>query len=448
MKYNVLKICKLLKDSQIVSASLVLSFITCLVKLVGYAEKMMIANYWGTGMEADAYNAVFAFIMSVFIFFREIVEPGFMNVFLQVKHEEGERKAWNVFYTLGYCLFPIGLVISLVLFGGSDPVSHLILPGFLGEQLAFTARLMRLSSLACVFLILSTLTYITLNAYKRIAVAAAGDLVFKGCIVLGLLFFAHQLGIQAAIFGLVVGAIARLAVHGLALKKYEWCHGLRLDSSSLQKIGKLVWPLLIGILFSQVSNLVDNIFASYMPQGSISALSYAKKVVELPVVVFPYALSVVIFPYFSELHIEKDMVRLFILLRKTIGWIACVFIPLALALFLFADEITQLVFQRGAFDAQSTILTSAPLAVYAVGVPAFAVETVLVIFYFSLADTRTPVFVGIGCVLLNILVTWIGVGYAGYLGIAGSLVISKTVKVIILLYLLKYKFHKKCWIDE
>lgn len=438
-----LKITDLLKENKILTASLALSVITCLVKLAGYAEKLLLAYYWGTGVEADVYNAVFAFVISVFIFFREIVEPGFMNTFLQVKHDKGEKDAWNVFYTVAVCLFPIGLLISLGLFWGAAPVTHLILPGFSGDRFALTVKLMQISSFAYVFLIASTLTYITLNAYKRFSIAAVGDLFFKGCIVLAMLFFARQLGIRAAIFGLVAGAVARLGVHYMALRICKFRRPVRFQSVYLQKIGKLAWPLLFGILFSQVSSLVDNIFASYLQEGSISALSYAKKVVELPVVIFPYALSVVVFPYFSELYIGKDTKRLFALLRKTLRGIACIFIPLAFALFFGADLITQLVFQRGAFDAQSTFLTSAPLAVYALGMPAFAIETVLVVFYFSIADTRTPVFVGIGCVLLNLLVTWIGVQYAGYLGIAGSLVISKTVKVILLLYLLKYKLSLK-----
>jgi putative peptidoglycan lipid II flippase len=75
--------------------------------------------------------------------------------------------------------------------------------------------------------------------------------------------------------------------------------------------------------------------------------------------------------------------------------------------------------------------------------PAFAIETVLVIFYFSVADTRTPVFTGIGCAIFNIALTWILVRLTGHTGIAWGLAVSKTLKVIILLHLLKYKFNRK-----
>jgi peptidoglycan biosynthesis protein MviN/MurJ (putative lipid II flippase) len=69
----------------------------------------------------------------------------------------------------------------------------------------------------------------------------------------------------------------------------------------------------------------------------------------------------------------------------------------------------------------------------------FAIETILVIFYYANADTRTPVFVGMGCVLLHILLTWLFIHWYGYLGIALAYVIQKTVKNLILLGLLRNK---------
>jgi murein biosynthesis integral membrane protein MurJ len=435
------KAIRLVRENRIVRASLLLSAITVLVKLAGYVEKMLLAYYWGTSYEADAYNAVFAFIFSLFVFFREIMEPGFLRTFLNARRESGEKASWHVFFSVFWPLFLAGILVSLALFLFPDQVVHGILPGFGGERFELTSGLIRKASWACVFLILSTLTYITLTAYKRFTPAALGDLAFKLGIVVCILLWAGRVSIFSAVYGMVFGAAVKLAVHGIALWKNISFEHTGIHSRYIRAVWVLAWPLLIGIIFSQISILTDHVFASYLQEGSLSALNYAKKVVELPVLVFPYALSVVVFPFFSELHIEKDMRRLRRLLRETLKWIAIVFIPLAALLFFFSDTVTQLIFQRGAFDGSSTGLTSAPLAVYALGMPAFAIETVLVIFYFSVADTKTPVFTGIGCVVLNIALTWILVRMVGHTGIAWGLVIAKTLKVIILLYLLRYKFH-------
>ena len=105
-----------------------------------------------------------------------------------------------------------------------------------------------------------------------------------------------------------------------------------------------------------------------------------------------------------------------------------------------ADSI-EIVFQRGAFDTNSTMLTTKPFLVYSTGLVFFAIETILVIFYYSKADTKTPVFVGIVCVVINILLTWIFIQFLGYIGIALALVIQKAIKNIVLLLLLKHKIE-------
>ena len=142
----------------------ILSLITCLIKLAGYIEKVLLAYYWGTSYDADSYNAIFTFIISILVFFREIIEPGFLNVFLKIKHESGEKDAWKVFFSLFWCIFPIALLAFLVLFCFPDTITHLVLPGFSGERLTLSGDLMKAASLSCVFIIISTLTNITLIA--------------------------------------------------------------------------------------------------------------------------------------------------------------------------------------------------------------------------------------------------------------------------------------------
>jgi murein biosynthesis integral membrane protein MurJ len=327
------KITHLVRENLIVRASMLLSAITVLVKLAGYAEKMLLAYFWGTGYEADAYNAVFAFIFSFFVFFREIIEPGFMNTFLKARHISGEKNAWRVFFSVFWPLFLVGILVSLALFLFPDQVVHAVLPGFRGERFELASGLLRNAVPACVFMILSTLTYITLTAHRRFMPAAIGDLVFKMGIVVCMLLLAGRTGIFSAVYGMVFGAAVKLAIHGMALRKNMSFENTGIHAKYLRAVWVLAWPLLIGIIFSQISTLTDNVFASYLQEGSISALNYAKKVVELPVVVFPYALSVVIFPFFSELHIEKNICRLRRLLHETLKWIAIVFIPLAVLLF-------------------------------------------------------------------------------------------------------------------
>lgn len=344
-----------------------------------------------------------------------------------------------MFFSLLRYLVLVGLGVTFVLFFFPGHIIHVILPGFTGSQLDVSSELLKYMSFACFLLIISNLTYITLTAYKSFGFVALGDLLFKILIIVSLIIFSKNYGLSSILIGITLGTFVKLVIHLIGLRRKFIFSPFLSGNKYMKNIWILTWPILIGIIFSQISSIVDNMFASFLPEGSISALGYSKKIVDLPVVVLPYALSIVIFPYFSELYIEKRIDQLKKILFKTLALISLVFIPVAIFSYLLSDDIVKLIFQRGAFDIESTLLTARPLAIYAIGMPAFAIETVLVVFYFSIGDTKTPIFIGVVCVVINIFFTWWLIDSTGYLAIASSLVISKTLKVILLLFLLKRK---------
>ncbi|TDS13880.1 murein biosynthesis integral membrane protein MurJ [Sphingobacterium paludis] len=423
--------------SPIVKSSLALGVLTILCKILGYGEKLVLAYYFGTSYEVDVYNVVIAMAISVFILFRELIEPGFLHVFLRAFHHEDKASSWQLFrfFFLLIMLLTVAFSVICMLFSGE--VMHIFAPGFSAEKAELAASMLQIVIPAAIFLSLSALTNITLNALKSFAMPMLGEVLFKLVVLACLFAFYHTSGIFSIAIGFLVGAFVKLAFHLFLLYKPIVIARSEHIGKHLREVWRLTWPLLVGVAFSQVSTLVDNIFASYQQEGAISALNYAKKLVDLPVLVFPYILSVVVFPYFSQLSIIKEHKKLADLFSKSLAWILVVFLPLALFFYMFSYELTAVALQRGAFTADSTTLTSVPLKYYALGMVFFAIETILVIFYFANADTKTPIFIGILTVLENILLTVIFLRIFGYAGIALSLVVAKATKNIVLLLLLK-----------
>ncbi len=428
-----------LKSNRILKSSAGLLVITLLVKVAGYVEKLVLANYFGTSYQVDVYLLVLGIVLSIFFLFREVVEPGFLNTFLEARNKGEEQIAWGLFNKGIHLIFFITLFIGIISYFFPNIISGVFAPGFKGEQLLLSNKMVKVIMPACIFLAISTLTSITLNGLKIFALPASGELAFKGAIIICMVVLYHSHGISAVAIGVVVGSVVRLGVHLTKLCRQINFKKVSISGSYKLQIWQLTWPLLIGVGFSQASGLIDNIFASYQQEGAIAALSYAKKIAELPVVVFPYVLSIVVFPYFSQLAIENREGKLKSLLADSLKWIVIAFVPIAMSIFVFAVPIVEIIFQRGAFDAESTMLTSRPLAVYSTGVVFFAIETILVVFYYGNADTKTPVFIGMACVVLNILLTWLFIRLIDFTGIALAFVVQKTVKNLTLLYLLKYK---------
>lgn len=430
-----------LKDHPVLKSTAILVVITLGVRGVGYVEKLVLAYYYGTGPEVDAYLVVVGLILSLFVLVRELVEPGFMAVFTGLREAGDEEEGWRFFNQLAACILLLLIGITVVGMFFPEAVIQFSAPGFKGAKRNLAIDILRIAFPAIIFLSLSALTNIALNAKKQFALPASGDLARKvlGLVCLVILF--DTFGIKAAAIGLIVGALGKISVHLIGLRKQLRFSRPTLKSSHFKKMWQLTWPLLIGMLFSQASGLVDNMFASFQQDGALSALNYAKKLAEFPVLIFPYLIGIVVFPYFSELNLKKDKSSLRSLLSGSLEWIWLVFVPLSVFVFLYHQPLVEIAFQRGAFDEESTQLTMVPLAVYAIGMTAFAIESVLVLFYFACSDTKTPIFVGMGCVILNILLTWGGIHFFGYVAIAGALVVSKTIKVFILLGLLPRKIE-------
>lgn len=424
--------------NDLLKSSFGLLVITLIVKALGYIEKLVLANYYGTGYEVDVYTVVITIILGFFFFFREIIEPGFLRVFLEAKQKEiGEKQAWGIFNLGIRTILGITITIAIFVIFFSGSFISFFAPGFIGNQYDLGKGLIRMGIPAAIFLALSTLTSIILNADKKFILPASGEIVFKGVIVLSIILLFGSYGIYGAIFGVVLGAIGRLLLHLTKLYRKISFKKVEVDRVYKKHIWILTWPLLLGVGFSQISAFIDNGFASYLQEGAIAALSYSKKVVELPVVMFPYVLSIVVFPYFSQLAIEKNRDKLQRLFANCLKWVLIVFIPITIFFLVYGYFIIEIIFQRGAFDANSTQLTAKPFLIYSVGLVFFAIETILVIYYYANADTKTPVFVGMSCVILNIILTWVLVKSIGYIGIAWAFVIQKMVKNSILLFLLK-----------
>jgi murein biosynthesis integral membrane protein MurJ len=426
------------RQHPVIRSSVGIIVVTMGVKMLGYAEKMVLAYYFGTHYQVDVYNLVIAIVLSVFIFFREIIEPGFLTSFIRAIREDNPAEAWSLFNTVGRYLLLITLGLTVLVFFFPEKVIDVFAPGFTGEKRALSVQVIRVAFPACIFLVLSALTNITLNSLKKFALPASADLAFKAAVLGALFLFYKYWGLYAAIAGVLAGAFFKLLIHLLALRKHLLFRKVPpVQPVYLRNAWQLTWPLLIGVSFSQLSALADNLFASYLQEGAISALSYARKVVDLPILVFPYILSIVVFPYFSELALARDHEKQGALLTQSLAWITLLFLPLSIFFFTFSLDIIEVMFMRGAFTQDSAALTAKPLAFYALGMVFFALETVLVIFYYANSNTRTPIFIGILCAVGDVLLSYTLINTIGYAGIALALAVSKAAKVIILLILLK-----------
>jgi murein biosynthesis integral membrane protein MurJ len=427
--------------------TLVLILITVGVKILGFVEKQVIAYYFGADARVDAFFVAVSVPTVLFLLVREIIEPAYLPLFVRQVEEGRNERGGKLFAAVG--MLVIGVLVPLAIAGGvgATALAGWLAPGFEPAVLELTARLIRWTIAAGALLGLSALTYTTLNAQRRFALPASGDLVLKVAPILCALLFAPRLGVMALALGMLLGALGRLLVHLFGLRRdlllLAW--PLPEMNRELRQLGLLMAPLVLAVLFSQVSELADNFFASQLGDGAVAARTFARRIVDLPVLILPYTLSVVAFPTFASLASRREEDRLYELLGNILRGLVQLFAFLAVATVFLAEPIVALLLERGAFDATARQLTAWPLRLYGLGLVTFAVEALLVPFYYALGDTRTPALLGMLGVTINIGLTAVLIGPLGVGGVAAALTCSKSIKVLLLGVLLRCKRRQLPW---
>jgi len=284
----------------------------------------------------------------------------------------------------------------------------------------------------CVFFLgLAALAGAILNSFHRFGLPASTSILFN------VVFIAFSFGVVyrpimnwappayrtpavALAVGIVVGAALQLVIQLPALAKLgmRFRPDVNFADAGVKKVGKLMVPVFFGMGVFQVNFFVDTIFAasSRMPEGSISSLYIADRLMELVLGSYAIALSTALLPTMSHQVAEgkhDEMKQTFGFALRVVSFIT---IPAAVGLILLRVPITQVLFEHGEFMARSTSLTAHALLFYSLGLPAFAAIKLITPMYYSTQDTLTPTRVGVYSLVLHVALNFVLLfGFGRYL---------------------------------
>ena len=318
-------------------------------------------------------------------------------------------------------------------------LTNVLVPGFSEFKRLTTANLLRTLAPAAFFLGLSMVTYTTLNARRNFLKAAFPEAALKFIIVVGLVLLIPVMGIYALALVMGIGGLGCLLIQLYFIPERAFLLKQNtnvVNTEHFRKVLLLMGPLVIGVIFSRISGLVDNLLASTLPTGNLSYLGYSKKLIDAILLIGPVALVTVIYSHLSHLASAGDYAKFADLVLRSFRLLLYLSVPIACLLIGLKQPLIRFLFERGQFSSDSTWGTAHAFMIYTFGLTTLSLEVLLVHSFFALSDTKTPVKYGILCVFLDIALAIALLKPFGYLGIAGAFVISKTVKIIILSTLL------------
>ena len=417
----------------------IIGLVAILAKALSFIQKQVIASRFGTGPEADAYTVAFnSIVYTLSIIPLKILAP-VLPLFTERREKCGDQEAWRFASTVTLLLT---IVMGLAVAAGMLAAPHLVrgAASFKSETTAALAvHLVRVMLPAALFFGLYHLFTLLMHSHKRFALPALGEVANRVAVIVLLVLLYRVLGINGLAIGIVGGAAAAFLLQVFGLRKEVRWFRFKPDWSdpTLRSLLVLIPPVLVSILIAQARTVLDFRFASQMGEGYPSSLGYAKGITDTIVNMVPFTIGVVLYPFFADLHAREDKARLTDSLMGAMRAMALFFVPISVVLIVLRVPVVRLIFEYGKFTSDSVKFTTGPVLYYALGLTSFAIEIVLMRFYFSIKDTLTPAIVGVVCVFVHVGVVLTLRGAMMHESIALAATVSKSLKVVALFLLLR-----------
>lgn len=424
---------------------------TAISRIFGYIRDMLVAYMFGAGMFADAFYAAFRIPNLI----RRMLGEGsfsaaFVPVFSEYLHTKTKSETQKLINVVFTALFFVLLIITILGVFFSPLLVKMIAYGFTSdpEKLQLTIELTRLMFPFLIFICLAAMLSALLNTLNSFFIPAITPANLSFSEIIYILAVAPLLSPGNQIKGLAIsvifGGLGHFIMQYPALKNLGW--HLKFDFNfnhpGIKKIIFLMIPSIIGISVDQINTFVDTICASFLGDGSITALYYSNRLMQLPLAIFGLAMATVSLPMMSKSVATKNIDELKDTLNFSVRVSIIALLPATVGLMAIGLPIIQVLFERGKFDTFASLLTNKALFYYVLGLPAFAITKIFANTFFSFQDTKTPVKIAFIVMFFHIVLCVILMKPLGVGGLALATSLSAYLNVIMLFYKLIQKIGK------
>ena len=401
--------------------TVIIVLIGILAKITSFIVEAILAAYMGTTYQSDAYYMV----SSVQAVIYPMLSVGIWKVFLPLYKShiaQGETEVAESLANKTISFFTtISLIVVLLLILFAPVAVSIVAPGFKGETRILCIWLVRISAPMYVFIIASAVYASILQCHEKFLGSQIREVASHIPTIIAAVFFYKKLGIEVMAVALVVAGLLRLIIE---LPFVNWGYRFRPDykfkGQEFLLMLKCLPSALISAGIAQLNTLVDKSMASMLPTGTISGLNYGHKLMNVFSGLLSSAIATAMYPQMIELITLKKRDQLSELIVRIINIFCVLMVPITIACILFRTELVAAVFQRGAFDADSTKLTSNVFAIYCVGLFFIACSTVVSNIFYGNGDTKTPMYINISALIMNIVFNLVLIHFWGVNGLAAA----------------------------
>jgi putative peptidoglycan lipid II flippase len=421
-----------------------LSALTMLSRLLGLVREQVFAITLGAGVYSDAFLAAFRIPNLLRDLFAEgALSTAFVPTYVATLRRESRQAAFalanRVMTTLTIYL---GLV-ALVGMAFPEPVVRLVATGFSPEKAALCATLVQIMMPFLPTISLAVVAMGALNAEEKFTAPGLASSMFNlVAIGGGVAVWLWGSSPQAAVITWSVltlgGGLAQLVIQVPSLWRLGFRPRLRPDlwlrDPGTRRIATLMAPATLGVAAVQVNVVVNSSFASLISDGALSWLSYAFRLMQLPIGVFGVAVGTTALTQLSRHAAGGDWDRLRETLQRGLRMVLFLTVPSTVGLALLGVPIIRLIYEHGKFSHHATIETARALSGYAIGLVAYAAIKVVAPAFYALGRTRVPLIASVSAVAANLIWNVLTFRRFGHVGLAVGTSLAALVNAGILVY--------------
>lgn len=433
-------------------------------RILGFFRDLLTANTLGAGIYSDMFFVAFK-LPNLFrrIFGEGAFNQSFLPGFFKARFRGGfALKIGSIF-----CI--ILLFLSLFVFFFSESITKLLAFGFSKELITLTAPLVAINFWYLLLIFIVTLFGAMLQYKRNFTAWAYSPALLNIIMIVALLLAQNSEAYEAVLilsYGVLAGGVAQILLHlfpmyRLGFLKLLFCGFKELQDStnsthikarknninrSVKKFFKQFFPAMLGSSTAQISSFIDTLLASFLASGAISYLYYANRIFQLPLAIFAIATSTALFPIVAKYIKESKEQEAINALAKSF-WLLLILLSICtLGGILLKNEIIWLLFERGKFMREDTLICANVFGAYLIGLIPFGLSRVFSLWLYSKNKQALAAKISAFSLIFGTISSLILMQFFGVVGLAFAGSISGFIVFFLTLHYFSWKiFFKILW---
>lgn len=395
------------KQNNVLSAAFVMMVAVLISRFLGLLRDRLLAYFFSPD-ELGIYFAAFRIPDMVFsILVMGALTSAFVPVITEYLVKEKREEAWEIASSIINISLIMFFLLAIFIFVFTYQLAGVIAPGFTQNELRQVSSFTRIMLLAQFFFIISNFLTGILQSEKHFLTPALAPIVYNLGIITGTLILGPKIGLYGPTLGVLLGAFLHFLIQLPQAKELGFFYKLKinLDSIGVKKVWRLMVPRTLGLIASQINFTIDNILSSLISPSAITIFNFASHLQQLPVGLFGATIAQASLPTLSEAKTKENLEDF----RNTIisSFLEIIFLtlPSVFVFIVLRIPLVRLIFGAVKFDWQATVLTGLTLAFLSLGVIFQSLTHLLARGFYSILDSKTPLFVSLTSVGVNIILS-------------------------------------------